>query len=103
MASEGMKFTDFYVASSVCSPSRAALLTGYYPQRVGIPRVLFPERLNTEWDPEQRKTKTGLHESEITIAEMLKANGDSTGVFGKWHLGHHKQFLPLQQGFDEYY
>lgn len=103
MASDGMKFTDFYVASPVCSPSRAALLTGCYPQRVGIPSVLFPERLNTEWDPEQRRTKTGLHENETTMAEMLKANGYATGVFGKWHLGHHKQFLPLQQGFDEYY
>ena len=103
MASEGMKFTDFYVGSPVCSPSRAALLTGCYPQRVGIPGVLFPERLNTEWDPEQRRTKTGINPSETTLAEMLKANGYATGVFGKWHLGHHKQFLPLQQGFDEYY
>jgi len=103
MASKGMKFTDFYVASSVCSPSRAALLTGCYPQRVGIPGVLFPERLNTEWNPEQRSTKTGLQKDEVTIAEMLKANGYATGCFGKWHLGHHKQFLPLQQGFDEYF
>jgi arylsulfatase A-like enzyme len=103
MASEGMKFTDFYVGSPVCSPSRAALLTGCYPQRVGIPGVLFPERMNTAWEPDQRRTKTGLNENEITIAEMLKANGYATGVFGKWHLGHHKQFLPLQQGFDEYY
>ncbi len=102
MASEGMKFTDFYVGSSVCSPSRAALLTGCYPQRVGIPGVLFPERTNTPWDPEQRRTKTGLNKDEITIAEMLKSNGYATGAFGKWHLGHHKQFMPLQQGFDEY-
>jgi len=103
MASEGMKFTDFYVGSSVCSPSRAALLTGSYPQRIGIPAVLFPERTNTEWNPEERRTKTGIHQRETTIAEMLKANGYATGVFGKWHLGHHKQFLPLQQGFDEYF
>lgn len=103
MAAEGMKFTDFYVASSVCSPSRAALLTGCYPQRVGIPGVLFPERNNTEWDINDRKTKTGLHKDEITIAEMLKERGYATGAFGKWHLGHHKQFLPLQQGFDEYF
>lgn len=103
MAAEGMKFTDFYVASSVCSPSRAALLTGCYPQRIGIPGVLFPERENVEWNPDQRNTKTGLHKGETTIAEMLKAKGYATGVFGKWHLGHHKQFLPLQQGFDEYY
>ena len=103
MAADGMKFTDFYVASSVCSPSRAALFTGCYPQRIGIPGVLFPERLNTEWNPDQRNTKTGLHKDEITIAEMLKERGYATGAFGKWHLGHHRQFLPLQQGFDEYF
>ena len=103
MAKEGMKFTDFYVASSVCSPSRAGLLTGCYPQRVGIPGVLFPERENTEWDPGDRKTKTGLHKDETTIAEMLQANGYATACFGKWHLGHHKPFMPLQQGFDEYF
>ena len=103
MAEEGMRFTDFYVASSVCSPSRAALLTGCYPQRVGIPSVLFPERENTEWDPTDRRTKTGIHPDETTIAEMLKENGYATACFGKWHLGHHKPFLPLQQGFDEYF
>jgi hypothetical protein len=74
MASEGMKFTDFYVGSPVCSPSRAALLTGCYPQRVGIPQVLFPERMNMEWDASQTSTKTGINPDEITMAEMLKAN-----------------------------
>ncbi len=103
MAADGRMFTDFHVASPVCSPSRAALLTGCYPQRVGIPQVLFPEHENTEWNPQQRSTKTGLHQDELTIAEMLKANGYATGCFGKWHLGHHKQFLPLQHGFDEYF
>jgi arylsulfatase A-like enzyme len=103
MASEGMTFTDFHVASPVCSPSRAALLTGCYPQRVGIPSVLFPEHVNDEWDPAQRSTKTGLNPAETTLAEMLKENGYSTCCVGKWHLGHHKQFLPLQQGFDEYF
>lgn len=102
MGSEGMKFTDFYVGSSVCSPSRAALLTGCYPQRIGIPGVLFPEKENDIWDPKQRRTKTGIHQDELTLAEMLKENGYATGAFGKWHLGHHKQFMPLQQGFDEY-
>jgi arylsulfatase A len=103
MTADGMRFTDFYVGSPVCSPSRAALLTGCYPQRVGIPSVLFPEHENTEWNPEERRTKTGLHQDELTLAEMLRANGYATGCFGKWHLGHHKQFLPLQQGFDEYF
>jgi arylsulfatase A-like enzyme len=103
IANDGMKFTDFYVGSSVCSPSRAALLTGCYPQRVGIPGVLFPEKVNAEWTPNERRTKTGLHKDETTIAEMLKERGYSTGCFGKWHLGHHKQFMPLQQGFDEYF
>nr|WP_299381095.1 sulfatase [Allomuricauda sp.] len=103
MAKEGMKFTDFYVASSVCSPSRAALLTGCYPQRIGIPGVLFPERENTKWDPTDRKSKTGIHKDETTIAEMLKDHGYATACFGKWHLGHHKPFMPLQQGFDEYF
>lgn len=103
MATEGRKFTDFHVGSPVCSPSRATLLTGYYPQRVGIPAVLFPEHLNTEWNPEHRASKTGLHADELTLAEMLRANGYATACFGKWHLGHHEQFLPLQQGFDEYY
>lgn len=103
MAAAGMQFTDFYVAASICSPSRAALMTGCYPQRVGIPLVLFPERENTEWDPTDRSTKTGLHKDEVTMAEMLKEKGYATAAFGKWHLGHHKQFLPLQQGFDEYF
>ncbi len=103
MAGEGRIFTDFHVASPVCSPSRAALLTGCYPQRIGIPSVLFPEHLNTEWKPDERRTKTGLHADELTLAEMLKNHGYATGIFGKWHLGHHHQFLPLQHGFDEYY
>jgi arylsulfatase A len=103
MAQNGMRFTDFYVASPVCSPSRAALLTGCYPQRIGIPSVLFPERINEDWNPKDRKSKTGIHKDEITIVEMLKSKGYSTACFGKWHLGHHKQFMPLQQGFDEYF
>lgn len=103
MAADGRRFTDFHVASPVCSPSRAALLTGCYPQRIGIPSVLFPEHENTEWNPDERRTKTGLNKNELTLAEMLRNNGYATGCFGKWHLGHHKQFLPLQQGFDEYF
>ena len=91
MASEGVRFTSFYVASPVCSPSRAALLTGSYPQRVSIPRVLFPQ------------FDEGLHPDEITIADLLKPLGYATAVFGKWHLGHHPEHLPQAQGFDEYF
>ena len=90
MAAEGMRFTDFYVAAPVCSASRAALLTGCYPARLGINGALPP------------KSKTGLNPDEITIAEMLKAKGYATGMVGKWHLGDHPDLLPLKQGFDEY-
>ncbi len=91
MAAEGITFTSFYVASPACSPSRAALLTGSYPQRVSIPRVLYPQ-LNV-----------GLHPDEVTIADLLKPLGYSTAIFGKWHLGHHPEHLPGAQGFDEYF
>lgn len=91
MADEGIIFTEFYSASPVCSPSRAGLLTGRYPQRMGINNVFFPESF------------TGMPPEEITIAEMLKEKNYQTGIVGKWHLGHHHQFLPLQQGFDSYF
>jgi arylsulfatase A len=91
IASEGIKFTEFYSASPVSSPSRAALLTGRYPQRMGINNVFFPESL------------TGMPSEEITIAELLKEKNYATGIVGKWHLGHHYKFLPLQQGFDSYF
>jgi len=91
MAAEGMRFTNFYAAQAVCSASRAALLTGCYPNRIGITGAMFPT------------SKIGLHEDEITIAEMLKDKGYATAIFGKWHLGHEKPFLPLQHGFDEYF
>lgn len=90
MAAEGMRFTHFYTAQAVCSASRAGLLTGCYPNRIGISGALMP------W------AEHGIHEDEVTIAEMLKGQGYATGIFGKWHLGHHKKFLPLQHGFDEY-
>ncbi|MHC5119774.1 MAG: sulfatase family protein [Planctomycetota bacterium] len=90
MAKEGMQFTDFHVAQAVCSASRAALMTGCYSNRVSILGALNP------------KTQHGLNPDEETIAEVLKKKGYAAGVFGKWHLGHHKPFLPLQQGFDEY-
>lgn len=91
LANEGMRFTDFYVASSVCSASRAALLTGCYPQRVGVKGVFFPN------------TGGGLNPKHTTIAEILKTAGYSTAAVGKWHLGDKKQYLPTNQGFDSYY
>ncbi len=92
MAEEGRRFTSFMVASPVCTPSRAALLTGSYPKRVGMHQhVLFPS-----------STK-GLNPEEHTIADHLKAQGYATACFGKWHLGHHPEVLPRQNGFDVYY
>lgn len=97
MAQEGMRFTDFYVANPVCTPSRAALMTGCYPRRVGMnpplggAPVLFPRH------------SRGLNPDEITIAEVLKSKGYATGCFGKWHLGHKEPFLPTMQGFDHYF
>ncbi|MEM7384348.1 MAG: sulfatase [Verrucomicrobiota bacterium] len=91
MAEEGRKFTSFYSANSVCSPSRAALMTGCYPTRVSVPGVLFPRH------------SVGLNPEEVTIAEMLKEQGYATACIGKWHIGHKKPFLPTNQGFDSYY
>jgi len=96
MAAEGKKFTSFYAASPVCTPSRAALMTGCYPKRVGLARgswsvVLFP------------KDAHGLNPIEITIAEVLKSAGYATGCFGKWHLGDQPEFLPTNHGFDTYF
>ena len=92
MAREGMKFTDFYVASPVCSSSRAALLTGRYPQLVGVRSVFFPNRGHGGLDPEH-----------VTIAETLRSAGYATAAVGKWHLGDGVQYLPTNQGFDSYY
>lgn len=91
MASEGRKLTSHY-AAPVCTPSRAALLTGCYPKRaLPIPHVLFPA------------AAVGLHPEERTIAEILKEAGYATACFGKWHLGDQSEFLPTRQGFDEYF
>jgi arylsulfatase A len=91
MAAEGLKFTDFYVASTECSPSRAALLTGCYAARVGMDgKVCFPNKAKA------------LNPSEYTMAEMFKDSGYATGCFGKWHLGHRSGYLPNDQGFDVY-
>jgi arylsulfatase A-like enzyme len=91
MAAEGVRLTDFYSASPVCSPSRASLLTGRYPLRVGVPRVLNPDDTG------------GLPASETTIAGMLKAAGYRTSCIGKWHLGCRRGYLPKDRGFDEYF
>ncbi len=91
MAREGRRFTDFHVAQAVCSASRAALLTGCYSNRIGMHGALGPG------------SKTGIAGGELTIAEMLKAQGYATAIFGKWHLGDRPQFLPTKHGFDEYF
>lgn len=92
MAREGNVLRQFYVANTACTPSRAALLTGTYAHRIGMDGdVLFPGEAR------------GLNPQETTIAEMLKAKGYATGCFGKWHLGDQPEFMPLAQGFDEYF
>lgn len=90
LASQGMRFTHHYAGQPVCSASRAALLTGCYPNRIGVSGALFPYH------------DIGLNPDETTLAEILKEEGYATGIFGKWHLGHHEKFLPLNHGFDEY-
>lgn len=90
MASKGMRFTNFYSAQPVCSASRAGLLTGCYPNRIGFSGALFP------------RDTIGMNPEELTIAEMFKEQGYKTACFGKWHVGWQKEFLPLQHGFDEY-
>ncbi|HYW78086.1 MAG TPA: sulfatase, partial [Thermoguttaceae bacterium] len=97
MAAEGMRFTDFYCTSGVCSPSRSSLMTGCYPRRVNLHQnhndlcVLFPA------------DRKGLNPNEITIAEVLKQADYATMCIGKWHLGDQRQFLPTRQGFDTYF
>ncbi|MEX0778604.1 MAG: sulfatase [Balneolales bacterium] len=91
MSSQSMQFTNFYSVSAICSASRAGLLTGAYPNRVGITGALFPD------------SEIGLNSEEETIADLLKGEGYATSIVGKWHLGDAEEFLPLQHGFDEYF
>lgn len=91
MAAEGSRFTNFLAAQAVCSASRASLLTGCYPNRIGIAGALGPS------------SAVGINPDEETLPELLKEQGYATGIFGKWHLGDKQAFLPLQHGFDEYY
>jgi len=91
MAAEGMRFTDFHAAASVCSPSRAALLTGHYPVRTGVTRVLFPN------------DTIGLSSQVPSLPSLLKRAGYATAAVGKWHVGHKPEFLPLAHGFDRYF
>lgn len=90
LAATGMRFTNFYTAQAVSSASRAGLMTGCYPNRIGITGALNPF------------SSIGLNKDEEIIPEILKERGYKTAAIGKWHLGHHKEFLPLQHGFDEY-
>jgi arylsulfatase A len=91
MARDGIRFTRFYVAQAVCSASRAALMTGCYPNRIGIRGALGPS------------SRVGISDDEMTLAEVVKQRSYATAIFGKWHLGHHPRFLPVHHGFDEYY
>ncbi|MEM7384767.1 MAG: sulfatase-like hydrolase/transferase, partial [Verrucomicrobiota bacterium] len=95
MATEGMKFTDFHSNGTVCSPTRAAFLTGRYQQRAGLSGVVYA-------DPSQRAHYTGLQDLERTLPEYLKEAGYETGLLGKWHLGYHPPYNPTRHGFDRF-
>lgn len=91
LAAEGVRFTHGITANPVCSPSRAGLLTGRYPTRGGVPSVFFP------------RDEQGMNLDEQTLAGLLKTRGYRTACVGKWHLGHHKPWLPTSRGFDQYF
>ncbi|MDB4282270.1 sulfatase [Akkermansiaceae bacterium] len=95
LAAEGIRFTDFHTGASICSPSRAAFLTGAYPQRAGLYMGINPNR-TAHWF-------LGLNPEEITLAEQFQTKGYATHMVGKWHLGTEPEFLPRKQGFETYY
>lgn len=91
LAEEGIRFTDFYAGAAASTPSRAALLTGRYAERTGVPDVV------------DDRSSNGLKSTEFTLASYLKQNGYATGMFGKWHLGHLPEFMPNRHGFTEFF
>jgi len=104
MAAEGIRFTDMYAAASVCTPSRAALLTGCYPIRIGMGEFpLLPNGKPWQTRVLFRNAPFGLNPKEMTIAKLLKSAGYATAAVGKWHLGDQKPFLPTNHGFDSYF
>jgi len=92
MAREGIRLSDYYAAAPICSPSRAGILTGCYPRRVGL----------ATW-VQRADSNIGIHPDELTLAELFKAEGYATACVGKWHLGFKPPFLPRRQGFDHYF
>ena len=94
MASEGIKFTDYHSNGAVCTPTRAALMTGNYQQRAGLEGVIYAQ---------MGKRMYGISQSEKTMAEYFREAGYTTGAFGKWHLGYNPEFNPVHHGFDEFY
>jgi arylsulfatase A len=91
LAAEGTRFTSFYVAQPVCTASRTALLTGCYPNRLGMAGAL------------NHTSTTGIHPKEVLLSNLAKSRGYATAIYGKWHLGHHPPFLPTRRGFDEFF
>ena len=91
LAAEGMRFTNFYSAQAICTASRGGIITGCYPNRIGLVGALHPG------------SPIGLNSTEETIPEMLKTRGYTSSIIGKWHMGDAQKFLPLQHGFDEYF
>lgn len=94
LAKNGIRFTDFHSNGPVCSPTRAALMTGNYQQRSGLEGVIYVSG---------ETRQVGLDTSQVTMAELMKDNGYATGIIGKWHLGYNKEYSPVNQGFDEFY